>query len=714
MKITEFSIEINQKNVFNLIDCYSDSPIYEAVIEEYEEMLQTAYDKIMPSALLEFGELADGLTPVLFCITSVGKLVSDWSTLLFAKGNYLGGMLADAMADDYLFQMDHQLSEQVIALCKGRKMGVKSRLEAPQDIGMEVQKLAWKVTGAQKQSNIQIKESYMYDPVKTTCQVYVLEAGTDEYKIEHNCSKCPNVTCKVRNLQTFQIEVKTGAETIVIPCKERQSLLDAMIQENRCHSAVCGGKGTCGKCKIQVLQGEIEISQPDADFFTTQELKEGFRLACKAYPKQNCTIVLHFRGEEEFSIVSEYHAAQYRGEQISGGHYGIATDIGTTTIAMQLVELETKTVVDTYTAMNQQRAYGADVISRIESSNRGKAGLLRTCICEELQKGIHSLLDSNKVEIEHMTIGANTTMIHLLMGYSCKNLGVFPFTPVNIDTIDTSYFQLFQSEEYDFPITLFPGISTYVGGDIVAGLYACGFDQKEKPSVLIDLGTNGEMAIGNKEKILTTSTAAGPAFEGGNITDGIGSIPGAICNATMKDGIVKIRTIGDTAPVGICGTGVIDLTYELMKAEFLDETGLLEEGCFEEGIPLGKSQQGKTIAFYQKDIREIQLAKSAVRAGLETLLIHYGVTYEEIDKIYIAGGFGYKMDIEKAIGIGLLPKECETKIETVGNSSLKGACCYLTEADAGNRVKNIVNISEEIQLANDKNFNEFYMEYMYF
>ena len=313
-----------------------------------------------------------------------------------------------------------------------------------------------------------------------------------------------------------------------------------------------------------------------------------------------------------------------------------------------------------------------------------------------------------------MIIGANTTMVHLLMGYSCKTLGVFPFTPVNIDTIHTTYKELFEQEDRDFEVVIFPGISTYVGGDIVAGLYSLDFDKRENVSVLVDLGTNGEMAIGNKDRILTTSTAAGPAFEGGNITFGTGSVPGAICKVELKDGHAVTGTIQDAEPVGICGTGVIDMVYELVKAELVDETGLMEEDYFDDGFPLAVSSDGTGISFFQKDVREIQLAKSAVRAGLETLILNFGASYDDIGAIYIAGGFGYKMDIVKAVGIGLLPEECQDKIEAVGNSCLKGTRTYLLSSDCTERVQRILESSSEVQLSNDKHFNEFYMDYMYF
>ena len=231
---------------------------------------------------------------------------------------------------------------------------------------------------------------------------------------------------------------------------------------------------------------------------------------------------------------------------------------------------------------------------------------------------------------------------------------------------------------------------------------------------MIDLGTNGEIALGNREKILVTSTAAGPAFEGGNIAFGVGSIEGAISGVTIDEDGPHIRTIADKEPVGICGTGVIEAVSELVKAELVDETGCLEEGYFDDGYPLAVQKDGTQIVLTQEDIREIQLAKAAVRAGVETLFLRYGITKEEVSHVYLAGGFGFKLDHSKAIQIGMLPQDFADKIETVGNSSLGGAVKFLMEKESRDRVDAIGSGAQEINLSADKDFNQLYMDAMYF
>lgn len=512
----------------------------------------------------------------------------------------------------------------------------------------------------------------------------------------------------------YKTETSQG---IPIEIEKGQTILEGLRQSKIHVPALCGGSGICGKCKICLIEGELDIFEEDKKFFSKAELDQGYRLSCKAVPSTNCKILLKMNQEEEFSVVSEYEIR--KGDSLTEVdlEYVIAIDIGTTTLAFQLVGKNTKKIIQTYTAINHQRDFGADVISRIKASNEGKQEQLCKSIRSDLRKGIRELLKGNehaKDRISTIAIGANTTMGHLLMNYSCENLGVYPFTPVNISTIKTDCKTLLNIEDIHADIILLPGISTYVGGDISSGLLKYEFFENEKICVLIDLGTNGEMAIGNKDRILCTSTAAGPAFEGGNISCGVGSVQGAICNVNLSGKGAPFVTIGNEPPVGICGTGVVAIVSELIRMKFVDETGLLAEEYFEKGYPLGIDTHGKKITFTQKDIREIQLAKSAVRAGIEVMLNRYATTYEQVDTVYLAGGFGYKIDIEKALLIGLLPKEFAGKIQAVGNSSLAGAVDYLLKEESSSRIEKIIKNAQEINLSNDKKFNEYYMEYMMF
>ena len=753
IKITDFDIQISAENVCAFLDADKTGELYEEIMDELKEMIPTAYEKIRPVALLGFGSMegypvrADGqeIREALFGVYSIGKEMERWSTDLFAAGDYLGGMLVDAMADDYLFQMDEAMQETVVTLCREHGKGIAGRAEAPQDVPMSIQKRAWETVGAGDEG-IGIKESFMYDPVKSVCQVYLLDDNVKRYHPEHDCSRCSNVACKRRSLPSVQVRVLKGEEEFTIRALKKEPLLKALREHDLFVPAVCGGRGTCGKCGVRFLKGEIPPSAEDRAFYSEEALRDGYRLACRAYPERACTVILEEKETGDFFVLTDdsagnkdtgkaaAQAAVCAAIQAAGKAegaiearddrpvYTVAADIGTTTVAVRLLKMPEGIPVDVAAGINRQRAYGADVISRIEASNAGKAEELKKSIRVQLRDALLELMKDREGTVQRMMIGGNSTMIHLLMGYSCQGLGVYPFTPVNISTIHTTGEELFgsrleQSWLREMEITVCPGVSTFVGGDITAGMYALDFDKQERPCVLIDLGTNGEMAVGCRDRILVTSTAAGPAFEGGNIVCGTGSIPGAICSVELRDGPASVQTIGGKPASGICGTGVIDTVYELKKTGIIDETGLMEEPWFDEGFLLSEaalSDSGREIRFYQKDVRELQLAKSAVRAGLETLLSRYGTSYDEISHIYIAGGFGHQMDVAKAAAIGLLPEECLERILAVGNICLKGVEKALTDRKSLERMEHLAVTAEEVQLSNDRQFQEFYMEYMYF
>ena len=511
------------------------------------------------------------------------------------------------------------------------------------------------------------------------------------------------------------ITVYENNKTYEIVSETNQTIMDALIAHDKYFSAFCGGAGVCGKCKVRVVSGELPATSYDKRVFTEEELANGWRLSCKAVPgNQECSIELRLCNEDSFEVAAENVENVAKADH--SDLFGIACDIGTTTIALCLVNLKDGKSHAVHTTVNHQRMYGADVISRIQASNEGKKAELQRSIRKDLLGGIRDVLEKSGVsasQIREMVIAGNTTMGHLLMGYSCESLGVSPFTPVNIGVITGTCEEILGEDLLACPVTLIPGISTYVGADITSGIISCGMSEREGVSVLIDLGTNGEMAIGNHDKIMVTSTAAGPAFEGGNISCGMGSVQGAIAGVKIENGKAIVTTIGDKPPVGLCGTGVIETIAELVRTELVDETGLLDEEL-EDGFLLGTTPDGEEILFTGKDVREVQLAKAAVRAGVETLMLRYGITCDEVDKVYLAGGFGLKINQEKAIIIGMLPEEFRGKIEAVGNSSLKGAVKYLLDETIRSRADRIVRLSEEVSLSMDKDFNELYMEHMFF
>ncbi len=732
----ELKVEIRQSDVFQHIECYEDNELYAEVLEEYHGLETKMYELCEPIFLMEYGTVGPELaregvpegTPVLMVLTSIGRGISDYATKCFAEGDYLKGMLADAMADSALFSLEKEIIPYLREECGVRHMGISRRLEAPQDISMEVQKAIFDKTGAHEKCGMNISSGYMLDPVKSNAVLYVLTSDREIFMNQHNCRNCNRYECKGRNIPDIPVKIIDGEKTYSLMVKDRESILDVLIAREAAISAVCGGTGRCGKCKIKVINGYLPVTTADTGYFTEEELQSGMRLACKAYPLEPIQIALQFKEESVFQTLADYkqeapkeslpgHQQRQRPGGGAEGKLGIAVDIGTTTIAVQLLDMVSEVKLATYTSVNHQRSHGADVISRIMASTRGKKEVLRRLIQQDLADGIHHVvMQANALpeQVSEVVLAGNTTMIHLLMGYDCKGLGEFPFTPVNIEQITGRYKNIIGDDFLYATVHILPGISTFVGGDIVAGLYTCGFDAKEEYSLLIDLGTNGEIALGNKDKIIVTSTAAGPAFEGGNITFGVGSIEGAISGVVIDEEGAHIRTIAEKEPVGICGTGVIEAVAELIKAELVDETGCLNDDYFDDGYPLAKTKEGIEIVLTQQDIREIQLAKAAIRAGVETLFLRYGISKEEIAHVYLAGGFGYRLDCRKAIEIGMIPQDFAEKIEAVGNSSLGGAVKFLLSEKLRERVRRIGETAEEINLAADKDFNQFYMDAMYF
>lgn len=716
--------------VLELMECRKGSSVYEEVVNLYQKFLPEVRRRIRPKAALAFGTVEDMQkdgklktgAQVLYVICTVGDSISRLSESYFSAGEHLKGMVIDAMADGCLFAFEEQILPQMKRMCQEEGWGVSRRLSAPEDVPFEIQKRAFEAVNASRSLGLEITSGYMYKPVKSMCQIFELTEDTDCFELEHDCSRCAKTDCSLRQDSIIKIKVQHGGTWHQITCKKGSNLMQALTEHKIFVPAICGGNGKCGKCKVRILSGNLPVTGDDKNCLSEEEQKQGIRLSCTAVVRENISIEVFDSKEEKFSILGSNTDKTLISTEESMAEreevFGIAIDIGTTTLAFSLVGLNSRRIIDSYTSINRQRAFGGDVISRIQAANQGKKHQLRQCIQKDLYEGIQTLLIGKQIDskkLKKIVIAGNTTMQHLLMGYSCETLGTYPFTPVSVKQETFSFNRVFDREDYkNAKVTLLPGISAFVGADITAGLYECGFDRKESLSLLVDLGTNGEMAIGNREKILVTSAAAGPAFEGGNIEWGTGSIPGAICGISLKDKKTEIHTIHDELPCGICGTGVIEITAELWKAGYVDENGKLSDEFINSGFPLAETKSGDQIVFTQKDIREIQMAKSAIRAGIETLLFQYGVNYEAVDTVYLAGGFGYFMDKKKAAEIGLIPAELEEKTIAMGNTSLHGAIRFLTTPGAEKVLPELAGKAKEISLALDEKFNDWYMEYMMF
>jgi len=446
-----------------------------------------------------------------------------------------------------------------------------------------------------------------------------------------------------------------------------KTVLEALQNAGTYIDAPCGGAGTCGKCLVQVNGVPC--------------------LACQTQEVEGADIVVGHSAD--FTVLTA-DVTEVRKD----APLGMAIDIGTTTIAFALVDLESGKPVFSHGIVNSQRALGADVISRIKAADDGKLDILNSYIIDDILRGIKACNVSN---IRKIFVTGNTTMLHILMNVSLHSLGQYPFTPEFISVQKQTFKQIFKSDLLDCEVTLLPGISTYVGADVAAGVLHC--NTLSDSYLLVDLGTNGEIALFSEGQLIGTATAAGPAFEAGNMSSGVGSIPGAIFKASYEENKFEYETISEASPVGICGSGILDIAAQLVKHEIIDEAGGLDDD-----ITIAPN-----INFTQKDVRELQLAKSAVRAGIEILL-------EECEtrpnKLYLAGGFGHNLNLESALILGILPKDIE--VHAVGNSALMGCIRAIFDETALDEIIDLTAKAKEINLSVHPKFNDLFMEYMMF
>lgn len=729
---------IDKEKTFAQLRCYPDSPVYEEMEETFLEILPHIESLCHPKGILGKGKIpaqcrVDGDLEdqdAILSILTIGQEISDYSTSAFQNGDYVRGMLADAMADVALFSLEADAQEALRQACREWNLGIQRRLEAPHDLTMEIQKEALLQLRADQALGLEITEGFMFRPLKTSCNVYVTAPDIKMFNPQHNCRKCTNVGCALRHIEPVTVTVlespdcpptteeafSDAASRIVF--ESVGNLLEDMRKNEISIPAACGGTGRCGKCRIKVLEGHLEISAEDREVFSPEQLAQGWRLACRAFPEETLVLWMKSSRQKEIQAVTAFENSASEKHQaiesnLSDGSYALAIDLGTTTLAIQMVWEKHQ---DTYTALNPQAQYGTDVIARIQAANDGNGTVLKNLIRAALYDGIRELQQRNHVTWRNLTAAAvagNTTMIHLLMGFPCEELGHAPFRPCHVETLEFPLREWFDEADPRTQVKIYPGISAFVGSDIVSGLCALSMGSSEQISMLIDLGTNGEMALGNKERMIAASTAAGPAFEGGNIICGTGSIPGAICSAHWTGTSLSCETIGGQPPVGICGTGVIEITEELLRGEMIDDTGKMESPWFENGYEITHTPDDETIRFYQKDVREIQLAKASIRAGIETLLKRYEILASEVAHVYVAGGFGYRLDYKKAIQIGMFPEEFENKLQAVGNSSLSGAAVLAADPQICETAKEIAQRTEEISLSEDSFFQDSYVENMF-
>jgi len=506
-----------------------------------------------------------------------------------------------------------------------------------------------------------------------------------------------------------KITVRRGGESRMLEAERSESLLDALRRAGLAVNAPCGGNGKCGKCRVQAVSGTGEAE---------------WALACRTYAERDMEIRLPTE-EQGGDICGEGACSAFFG---GGTGYGGAVDIGTTTVVLQLYDLRTGTALGNRRDWNAQRPYGADVVSRMQYTMENENGLFR--LTGLIREQVFGMLDDlcgeaglDPAAVHTMYVAGNTVMQHLFAGLDPRAIALAPYVP-------EEYFDDGKPaklpERPGLAVYYAPCVAGYVGGDITAGILSVGVHQLPGKNLFLDVGTNGEMALSTEVDLLCCSVACGPAFEGAEISCGMSSVPGAVCRVDWVDGKPVTEVIGGGKPRGLCGSGILDLLAMLLRLGVVDDTGRLlppdeaPEGLDawldedEDGNGIFYLTEARDVYFTAGDVRKIQLAKGAVAAGISLLLKEAGIGPEEINAVYIAGGFGNAMRPASAAAIGMIPPELKNRVSTRGNTSLFGAARALCDPDSREELLAIRRSCRYLELAGNPAFTQAFMECMMF
>jgi uncharacterized 2Fe-2S/4Fe-4S cluster protein (DUF4445 family) len=580
-------------------------------------------------------------------------------------------------------------------------------------------------------------------------------------------------------------------------CPEGGTLLDAARALGVDLASVCGGYGTCGSCKVQIVAGQVSPVGPrEEGELSAAELAQGYRLACLAEPLSDCTVhvppesltalqrtqvegleveveiepsvvryAVHMakptlkdlRSDDERlleaagpdAVLTDLEVARLASTELRQmgwqGHVtqrdreivhvaphgapwlGLAVDIGTTKIAAYIVDLATGQTRVARGAMNPQIAYGEDVVARLVYANKGsdEAAQMQARLTDGLNQVVEEAcaeIGAQSTDIVDAVVVGNTAIHHLLLRLPVGQLAAAPYVPAVRGAVDIKARDIGLQLAPGAYVYLLPNIAGYVGADHVAMLLATGLAEREDTVLAIDIGTNTEICLTHQGQMASLSCASGPAFEGAHIKFGMRAAPGAIERVRIADHHIEYKTIGDQPPVGLCGSGILDVVAELRRTKVLDASGRLVgpgirqiEGEREVVIAgEGEAANGRAITVTQKDIREIQLAKGAIRSGIEALLRDAGITAGDLDQVIIAGAFGTYIDVESANRIGLLPSLPLERVSQVGNAAGMGARLAVISLAHRLQAQAVAQRVRYIELARSPQFARNYAEAMRF
>ena len=504
----------------------------------------------------------------------------------------------------------------------------------------------------------------------------------------------------------------------------------------------CGGRGTCGACRVRFLEGAPPAAPEDNLLLGDAAVKAGWRLACQASVECDCRIVIPaLAPAATLRILTEAavpeSAKERRGGRRLATGYGAAIDIGTTTVVCYLVDLARACQVGVAAFANPQQAFGADVVSRIVYAHQGGERLaeVQSCLVGAIEEHLVELCSRHGVSLEtvsNLTAVGNLTMMHLFRGVDPWPLGVAPYRPVFTETPPVAAGVLGFRRLAHARVKLLPGVGGQIGSDAVAGLLALGLAGWRKPSLFIDLGTNGEIVVLSRRMAVGCSCAAGPAFEGVHISSGMAAVAGAVDRVEEEDGGLRLDTIDGAPPLGLCGAGLADAVTVLLRRGLILPSGrLLGPGQVPADVPsdlrarvredggqrrfvLYEDELGKPILLTQADIRQVQLAKAAIRTGAESVLEEAGVEPESIERVFVGGAFGSSMRAESLLALGMLPEALGGRIHPVGNVAGMGAKLALIFPERLREAARLARRIRHVSLAERPDFSSRFAAYLGF
>jgi len=532
---------------------------------------------------------------------------------------------------------------------------------------------------------------------------------------------------------TLNITTETGRRTLAIETGANTPLTELLARHGLPLNTRCGGRGLCRGCEVELRRGRLQSLSNPGDSVAPGKV----RACLVSLPGGSDTEIeipsralLRHRAE----VVSDFRINIPRGlaPLRTDTRFAAAVDIGTTTVALALIDLEADRIRATASDFNAQVRFGEDVLTRIQACATDRTQVIamqRAVAAETVQPLLEEACRSAGVEpsaVGFLTIAGNTTMLHLLAGVDPSPLGVHPFTATFLEHRVFTPAELGLSfGDDEARVHLLPGAAAYVGADITAGIVATGMLYDTAPSLLVDVGTNGEIVAKLGDRLIGCATAAGPAFEGAGLYSGTRAVRGAISHIRLRSSPLQfeLTTIGpERTPIGICGSAYIDFLAEAARIGYLDSGGRFSEKLLNEaGSRILNGKYGKRLVLEERgasgpiqiselDIARLLQAKAAIAAGIQTLLDLLELSPADIPKVYLAGGFGMHLSLHHAIGCGLLPGFRPDQIQVVGNTALAGAMLAATERDLLEEMSRAANQLEEIELNLQPGFEDAYID----